>query len=137
MRTHPQTGHDILQAVDFLRPAAEIVLAHHERWDGGGYPHGLIGEEIPDGARIFMIADAFDAMTSDRVYRSAMPAEEALAEILRNSGTQFDPAAVKAFLSVYQKRFVGPGAHHGRTPTQLSETLKNAIMEAAGLERGP
>ena len=137
MRAHPQTGHDILQAVDFLRPAAEIVLAHHERWDGGGYPRGLVGEEIPDGARIFMIADTFDAMTSDRVYRSAMPAEEALAEILRNSGTQFDPAAVKAFLSVYQKRFVGPGAHHGRTPTQLSETLKNAIMEAAGLELGP
>ncbi|HSP54440.1 MAG TPA: HD-GYP domain-containing protein, partial [Dehalococcoidia bacterium] len=66
MRTHPGTGHDILQTVDFLQPAAEIVLAHHERWDGGGYPRGLRGEEIPMGARIFMVADAFDAMTSDR-----------------------------------------------------------------------
>ncbi len=135
MRTHPQTGHDILQAVDFLRPAADIVLAHHERWDGGGYPRGLAGEEVPLGARIFMVADAFDAMTSDRVYRSAMPAEEALAEILRHSGTQFDPASVKAFLSVYQKRFVGPGLHQRHARTQLSDTLKKAIMEAAGLER--
>ena len=135
MRAHPQTGHDILRAVDFLQPAAEIVLAHHERWDGAGYPRGLAGEEIPAGARIFMIADAFDAMTSDRVYRSAMPAEEALAEILRHSGTQFDPTAVRAFLSVYQKRFVGPGSHNAQVRTQLSDTLKRAIMEAAGLEQ--
>jgi putative nucleotidyltransferase with HDIG domain len=135
MRSHPSTGYDILQAVDFLRPAAQIVLAHHERWDGSGYPRGLAGEEIPLGARIFMVADAFDAMTTDRVYRAAMPAEEALAEILRHSGTQFDPAAVKAFLSVYQKRFVGHGSQHGETRTQLSETLKRAILEAAGMER--
>jgi putative nucleotidyltransferase with HDIG domain len=135
MRTHPRTGHDILQAVDFLRPAADIVLAHHERWDGGGYPRGLAGEDIPLGARIFMVADAFDAMTSDRVYRAAMPAEEALAELLRHSGTQFDPASVKAFLSVYQKRFVGPGLNYRHSRTQLSDGLKRAIMEAAGLER--
>ena len=135
MREHPRTGYDILQAVDFLRPAADIVLAHHERWDGGGYPCSLAGEDIPLGARIFMVADAFDAMTSDRVYRAAMPAEEALAEILRHSGTQFDPAAVKAFLSVYQNRFLGPGSRQRDTRTQLSDTLKKAIMEAAGLER--
>ncbi|HSP55705.1 MAG TPA: HD-GYP domain-containing protein, partial [Dehalococcoidia bacterium] len=134
MRTHPGTGHDILQTVDFLRPAAEIVLAHHERWDGGGYPRGLRGEEIPVGARIFMVADAFDAMTSDRVYRAAMPAEEALAEILRHSGTQFDPASVKAFLSVYQERFVGPGLGHRHANPELSDTLKKAILEAAGME---
>jgi putative nucleotidyltransferase with HDIG domain len=133
MRTHPRTGFDILKSVDFLAPAAEIVLSHHERYDGTGYPRGLAGDEIPIGARIFMIADAFDAMTSNRAYRSAMPAEEALAEILRNSGSQFDPAAVKAFLSVYQKRFVShstrraPGHH-------LADNLKKAILEAAGLE---
>lgn len=142
MRTHPQAGSDILVAVDFLAPAAEMVYAHHERYDGRGYPRGLAGEQIPLGARIFMIADAFDAMTSDRVYRRAMPAEEALAEILRHSGSQFDPTAVRAFLSVYQKRFVGTKRHGhfadssvaAGAPMELSESLKRAIAEAAGLD---
>jgi putative nucleotidyltransferase with HDIG domain len=142
MRTHPQAGFDILLAVDFLAPASEMVYSHHERYDGGGYPRGLAGEQIPLGARIFMIADAFDAMTSDRVYRRAMPAEEALAEILRHSGTQFDPTAVRAFLSVYQERFVGT-KHHGHFGDrslvsggrmELSDSLKKAIAEAAGLD---
>jgi putative nucleotidyltransferase with HDIG domain len=144
MRTHSRAGNDILNAVDFLVPVAEMVYSHHERYDGTGYPRGLAAEEIPLGARIFMIADAFDAMTSDRVYRRAMPAEEALAEILRNSGTQFDPGCVRAFLSVYQKRFVGTvhhrhfvGSMQGRSSgTELSESLKKAIAEAAGLETG-
>ncbi len=142
MRSHPASGYEILLKIDFLKTAGQIVLSHHERYDGGGYPRGLAGEEIPLGARIFTIADAFDAMTSDRAYRSAMPAEEALAEVLRNSGTQFDPTAVRAFLSVYQKRFVGT-VHHSHlasakaTPgehTELSESLKQAIAEAAGLD---
>jgi putative nucleotidyltransferase with HDIG domain len=140
MRTHPKAGADILRSVDFLIPASDIVLAHHERFDGAGYPRGLAGEEIPLGARIFMIADSFDAMTSDRTYRSAMPAEEALAEILRHSGSQFDPAAVRAFLAVYQKRFVGTvhhrhfaGPQRGAT-LELSESLKKAIAEAAGFD---
>ena len=139
MRTHARAGYDILRSVDFLAPASEIVLAHHERYDGAGYPRGISGEQIPLGARIFMIADAFDAMTSNRSYRAAMPAEEALAEILRHSGTQFDPAAVRAFLSVYQKRFVGANgnAHaHGRgRKLELSDSLKKAIAEAAGIDR--
>jgi putative nucleotidyltransferase with HDIG domain len=141
MRGHPRSGWEILQSVDFLAPAAEIVLAHHERFDGQGYPHRLAGDHVPLGARIFMIADAFDAMTSDRTYRAARPAEEALAEILRNSGTQFDPAAVRAFLTVYQQRFVGT-VHHGhlhggesKHTAKLSETLKLAIIEAAGLDK--
>jgi putative nucleotidyltransferase with HDIG domain len=142
MRAHPSIGFEILQSVDFLRPAGEIVLAHHEKFDGSGYPHGLAGDDIPIGARIFMIADAFDAMTSDRTYRSAMAPEEALAEILRHSGTQFDPAAVRAFLSVYQKRFVGTVHHRsfvhsalaGGTHRELSDSLRKAIAEAAGLE---
>ena len=71
--------------------AAEIVLAHHERWDGKGYPRGLHGEEIPLGARIFTVVDTFDSMTSDRPYRKALSTLEALNEILRCSGTQFDP----------------------------------------------
>ncbi len=142
MRTHPRAGAEILLAVEFLAPVAEMVLSHHERYDGAGYPRGLMAEQIPLGARLFMIADAFDAMTSDRVYRLAMPAEEALAEILRNSGTQFDPTCVRAFLSVYQKRFVGT-KQHGHfsersrvpgAPMELSESLRKAIAEAAGLD---
>ncbi len=135
MRTHPEAGHEILQSVEFLAPAAEVVLCHHERFDGTGYPRGLSGEEIPIGARIFSVADAFDAMTSHRSYRAAMPPEQALAEILRNSGTQFDPYAVMAFLSVYRSRFVDkqPAQSQGN---QLTEVLKRAILEAAGLERG-
>ncbi len=140
MRSHPHAGWEILQSVDFLAPAAEIVLAHHERFDGSGYPRGLAGDQVPLGARIFMIADAFDAMTSDRVYRAALPIEQALAEILRNSGTQFDPTAVRAFLTIYQQRFVGT-VHHGHLQhangsapaTELTESLKRAIIEAAGL----
>ncbi len=133
MRAHPATGHEMLSEVDFLRPAAQIVHAHHERYDGSGYPRGLKGEEIPLGARIFSIADAFDSMTSDRPYRKAMPAEEALAEILRHSGTQFDPTAVRAFLSVYQKLLLH--CHHPHpSSANLSETLKKAILEAAGLQ---
>jgi HD-GYP domain-containing protein (c-di-GMP phosphodiesterase class II) len=140
MRGHARSGHSILNKIGFLTTASDIVLSHHERFDGSGYPRGLAGGEIPLGARIFAIADAFDAMTSDRTYRNAMPAEEALAEILRNSGSQFDPAAVRAFLSVYQKRFVGT-VHHRHFaranddgPAELSEALKQAIAEAAGLD---
>jgi len=133
MRSHARAGFDIVKGVEFLAPAAEIVLAHHERYDGAGYPRGLAGEDIPLGARIFMIADTFDAITSARPYKAALPVEEALAEILRNSGTQFDPAAVKAFLRVYQARFVGPSFMSNPRP-RLSESLKEAILEAAGLE---
>jgi hypothetical protein len=86
-----------------------------------------------------MVADAFDAMTSNRSYRDAMPAEEALAEVLRNSGTQFDPSAVRGFLSVYQKRFVGTVHHRhfgggGGGRLELTDSLKRAIAEAAGLD---
>jgi putative nucleotidyltransferase with HDIG domain len=100
MRKHPEIGHQILQSIGFLANAADIVLAHQERWDGGGYPRGLRGGQIPLGARIFAIADTLDAMTSDRPYRRGVSFEEARAEIARCSGTQFDPACVDAFLAV-------------------------------------
>src|SRR6267143_50548 len=100
MRRHPEVGYRILQAIDFLRPAAEIVLAHQERWDGGGYPHKLRGESIPLGARIFAIADTLDAMTSDRPYRKAATFAEARLEISRCGGTQFDPRCVQAFADI-------------------------------------
>src|SRR5919204_280124 len=86
--------------LDFLRPAAEIVLAHQERWDGGGYPRRLRGEAIPLGARIFAIADTLDAMTSDRPYRRAATFAQARQEISRCAATQFDPRCVEAFVRI-------------------------------------
>jgi putative nucleotidyltransferase with HDIG domain len=100
MRTHCEIGYNMLIRIPFLREAAEIVLAHQEYFDGTGYPRGLAGDGIPLGARIFAIADALDAMISDRPYRSALSIEHARAEIKRCSGTQFDPKAVEVFLSV-------------------------------------
>ena len=98
MRKHPAIGYEMLKDVKFLATAAEIVYAHHERYDGKGYPTGLGGKGIPLGARIFAVADAFDAMTSNRPYRRALSADKAREEITTNSGTQFDPTVVEAFL---------------------------------------
>ncbi|TML72082.1 MAG: diguanylate cyclase [Actinobacteria bacterium] len=96
LERHPQIGFRMLDSLG-VDPVASIVLHHHERWDGTGYPDGLRGDLIPLGARIIFVADAFDAMTSDRVYRASLSREEALAELERCSGTQFDPAIVDAF----------------------------------------
>lgn len=96
LERHPQIGFRMLESLG-VDPVAEWVLHHHERWDGTGYPDGLAGEEIPLGARIIFVADAYDAMTSERVYRSRLSEEEALAELERCSGTQFDPQIVAAF----------------------------------------
>jgi putative nucleotidyltransferase with HDIG domain len=100
MKKHPQIGYDILQSIEFLSPAAEIVLCHQERWDGKGYPHKLAGPDIPVGARIFAVADTLDAMTSDRPYRKALTFEAAYQEIRSCSGSQFDPRIADAFLSI-------------------------------------
>lgn len=97
MKSHPNQGARIVEPIPFMGEAVEIVRSHHERFDGGGYPRGLRGEEIPLAARIFGIADSFDAMTSDRPYRSALSTDEAVAEIIAGSGTQFDPSCVEAF----------------------------------------
>jgi HD-GYP domain-containing protein (c-di-GMP phosphodiesterase class II) len=100
MRSHPEAGRNILAQIPFLSVANEIVHSHHERWDGMGYPRGLRGEEIPLGARIFPIADMFDAMTTTRPYRKALLVDEARTEVRRGSGTQFCPEAVDAFMSL-------------------------------------
>jgi ribonuclease P protein subunit RPR2 len=100
IRAHPASGRTILERIPFLAGASEIVYCHHERWDGQGFPRGLMGDEIPLGARIFPIADAFDAMTTSRPYRKAMPIEIARSELVRGSGTQFWPDAVDAFMSM-------------------------------------
>jgi diguanylate cyclase (GGDEF)-like protein/putative nucleotidyltransferase with HDIG domain len=96
LQRHPQIGFRMLDSLG-VDPVAEIVLHHHERWDGAGYPGGLRGEDSPLGARIIFVVDAYDAMTSDRVYRARLSHEEALVELRRCSGTQFDPLIVEAF----------------------------------------
>jgi response regulator RpfG family c-di-GMP phosphodiesterase len=97
MREHPRHGQQILRGIGFLEGAARVVGQHHEKWDGSGYPLGLRGEEIDLNARIFAVADAFDAMTSDRVYRAGKPYEAAAEELERWAGRQFDPQVVEAF----------------------------------------
>ena len=100
MRTHPVLGAQIVAPIAFLQGAVELVRHHHERFDGAGYPDGLAGADIPLAARVFAVADSFDAMTSDRPYRGAMAIERALAEIEGGAGTQFDPQVVRVFVQM-------------------------------------
>ena len=109
MMRHPQLGHDILSGIRFLRGPAEMVLAHHERFDGSGYPRGLSRHDIPLGARIFSLVDTLDAMTSDRPYRMALPFDAVISEVKRCSGTQFDPEIVDIFLSIPRERWEDVG----------------------------
>jgi putative nucleotidyltransferase with HDIG domain len=110
IREHPKLGARILLRVAALRGALPYVLYHHERWDGGGYPSGRAGEEIPLEARVLAVADAFDAMTSDRPYRQALDLDEALAEVERCAGTQFDPEIVRVFLELFAEPAELPAA---------------------------
>jgi putative nucleotidyltransferase with HDIG domain len=103
MRTHPQIGYEMLKDIPFLQPALDVVLHHHERFAGNGYPSGLVGKNIPLSARIFSVADTFDAMTNDRPYRKAFPQEEAVAEIQRGVNNQFDPDVVVAFKKAFER----------------------------------
>ena len=100
VRRHPEVGAEIVARVPGLTPVAEIILAHHERWDGSGYPRGLKGEEIPVEARILAVADVYDALRSDRPYRPAWSEEEALSYIRAQSGRLFDPRVVEALEEV-------------------------------------
>jgi ribonuclease P protein subunit RPR2 len=100
IQLHPITGWEIVRQVDFLGAASDVVRHHHERWDGGGYPDGLKGEDIPLTARVFAVADTFDALTTTRPYRPASPITEARVLIAEGRGTQFDPAVVDAFANM-------------------------------------
>ena len=100
MRQHPEIGYDILKGIDFLEPSLSIVLNHHERFDGNGYPRGLKGSDIPLGARVFSIVDTFDTMTTHRPYRNAVSLEEAFEEVRRCAGSQFDPDIVACFTRI-------------------------------------
>jgi putative nucleotidyltransferase with HDIG domain len=110
MQAHVDVGADILASIDFPYPVVPIVRAHHENWDGSGYPRGLRGEEIPLGARILSVVDCFDALTSDRPYRSAMTEEDAIAIIVERRGKMYDPQVVDTFLRVY--RDIVPRSNH-------------------------
>jgi HD-GYP domain-containing protein (c-di-GMP phosphodiesterase class II) len=99
MKTHTINGYNILRSADKYSRLAEYALTHHERWDGNGYPNGLHGENIPLFSRIISISDAFEAMTADRPYRKALSQEIAIAELIRCSGSQFDPRLVNIFIN--------------------------------------
>lgn len=98
MRLHPESGCNLLEKIPFFSLAGQIVLCHEERFDGSGYPHALRGDAIPLAARLFAVIDTLDAMTFDRPYRKGLPFATAVAEIIRMSGSQFDPLAVDTFL---------------------------------------
>ena len=100
IKKHPQDGARILSALTMFRDIVPIVRSHHERMDGKGYPDGLKSEMIPEEARIIAVADSFDAMTSNRSYRKALSIKAAVDELVKGKNTQFDPAAVEAFLSI-------------------------------------
>jgi putative nucleotidyltransferase with HDIG domain len=122
MREHCTLGYGIVRKIPFLSDAAEIVHAHQERFDGTGYPRGLRGTEIPIGARIFAIADALDAITSDRPYRRGSTFTEATAEIARCAGKQFDPEIVKVFLSIPETLWAElrtDASHEGESASRL------------------
>jgi HD-GYP domain-containing protein (c-di-GMP phosphodiesterase class II) len=114
MRTHPEIGRQLVEQIPFLRGAVPIVYHHHERWDGTGYPLGLKAERIPLGARIFAVADAFDAMTFDRPYSRAISLEAARREIERSAGSHFDPRVVQTFLGL---------------PLEVFETIRRQSVE--------
>ncbi len=106
MRKHPIIGYRLLAPIRFLQGAAQVVLHHHERWDGSGYPYGKAGEDIPLGARIFMVADAVESITSRRPYKRALPFATAEEEILRCAGTHFDPRVVEVFREIPREDWI-------------------------------
>jgi putative nucleotidyltransferase with HDIG domain len=121
MRQHPQQGESILHGIKFLEGATRVVAQHHESWDGSGYPFGLRGEEIDLNARILAVADAFDVMVSDRVYRSRRSFKEAVEELDRCAGSQFDPAVIMAFHQIQAQDWRElQGARHAFSLRNLS-----------------
>jgi putative nucleotidyltransferase with HDIG domain len=106
IRRHPEVGARLVRPLALSRAAVACILFHHERWDGAGYPYGLGGDEIPLEARVLAVADAYDAMTSFRPYRAALTPPEALEELSRCAGTQFDPQIARAFIDVCDARAV-------------------------------
>ena len=126
MRKHAEFGYDLLKKIEFLEESANIVHTHHERYDGKGYPRRLMGEDIPLGARIFSVVDALDAMTNTRIYREAIPFEEAVHRIKEASGTQFDPEVVDVFVGIPVEEWI---EIKNRVATSGSEYLKHLMFQ--------
>jgi response regulator RpfG family c-di-GMP phosphodiesterase len=129
LKRHPELGYRMLAAVPSLERARRIVLQHHERWDGSGYPLGLKGEEIDRGARLLHLAEAYDSITEDRSWRKGRSAHDAREEIVRCSGTQFDPAVVQAFCRVALAEWEAIGRAAARIADQPQPTLEELRAE--------
>ena len=130
IKQHPLRGAQILEEMNFPKEVIAIVLNHHERWGGEGYPNGIRGQEIPLGARIVSLVDAYVAMTSERPYRRALPYEKARQVIAENWGSPFDPSVIEVFLTVLDKI-------ERRTRLREGQPLPEAAGTAAGAEPGP
>ena len=139
IRIHPQVGAEIISAVPFPYPVAPLILSHHERWDGKGYPHGLKGEEIPLGARILSVVDYFDALTSDRPYHRAMTPEAALALLQQEAGRALDPAVVRCSSSMLPQLDASGRHDRNGAPRRLSlePTTNAAGRRSASSRRRP
>ncbi len=133
MQQHVQIGFDVVKDIPFLADVAEIILMHHERYEGGGYPRGLKGEEILLGARIFAVADTLDAITSDRPYRRASSFESARETIRRQSGSQFDPQVVDVFLSIHEETWPTIARNQRQTAALSPELRRSSAFFRAGL----
>jgi diguanylate cyclase (GGDEF)-like protein/putative nucleotidyltransferase with HDIG domain len=136
MKIHPIVGAEILERVQFPYPVVPIVRAHHEKWNGGGYPHGLKGEEIPIGARILAAVDCLDALATDRQYRRALPLDEAMKVVQNESGTSFDPRVVEVLTAHYVRLEKMAKESRSADATKLSKDLKveRGLAPAAGFE---
>jgi len=136
MKIHPIVGAEILERVQFPYPVVPIVRAHHEKWDGSGYPHGIKGEEIPIGARILAAVDCLDALASDRQYRRALPLDEAMKVVQKESGTSFDPRVVEALSKHYVRLEKMAKEVRSADPMRLSKDVKveRGLAPAAGFE---
>ncbi len=138
MKVHPIVGAEILERVAFPYPVAPIVRAHHERWDGSGYPMGLVGEEIPIGARILSVVDCLDALASDRQYRPAVPLNQAMATVKERAGSWFDPKIVevlqRSYIDLEQK---AQTQQEGFVPSGFSKDLRveRGLAPATGFEK--
>ena len=127
LREHPVIGRRILEGVEGLAPYIDAVELHHENWDGTGYPHRQSGEQTPSDARIIHVSDAYDAMTSYRPYRPSMTHEQAIHELIRFAGTQFDPRIVAVFANLPRQVFsIAPAARPDPAPTHQLEAAEEA-----------
>src|SRR4029453_11884493 len=133
VKIHPRVGAEILRNVPFGAPVAELVLCHHERWDGLGYPAGLRGEEIPLGARILSIADCYSTLQTARPYRPARTASESVAVLYEFAGTSFDPALVS--LLIDRLKIATPAAQDAASEREWSGKDETALQDIAGAHR--